>query len=235
MSNYIIRLDDAAPKRDKAKWDRMENLLDRYGIKPLVGVIPDIKDPMMDRYPFDFDFWDRVHRFEEKGWIIAMHGYQHLYTTKCGGINPVNKRSEFAGETIDVQCEKIRSGLMIMRSHGLEPRVFFAPSHTFDENTVSALKSESEIKIISDTIAADVYTKYGMTFVPQQSGKVRKLPFRTVTFCYHPNSMNDNAFEVLECFLKKYKDKFIPFPVNECSRKQSLFDKLLTFLYFIRR
>ena len=29
-----------------------------------------------------------------------------------------------------------------MRSHNLDPEVFFAPSHTFDENTLQALKEE---------------------------------------------------------------------------------------------
>ena len=41
MSQYILRLDDASDYMDVKKWQRMEELLDRYGIKPLVGVIPD--------------------------------------------------------------------------------------------------------------------------------------------------------------------------------------------------
>ena len=79
-----------------------------------------------------------------------------------------------------------------MREHGIDPKVFFAPAHTFDNNTLIALKECSNIRIISDTIANDIYTKYGFTFVPQQAGRVRKQPFRTVTFCYHPNTMNDD-------------------------------------------
>lgn len=65
MSKYIIRLDDACEKRNIANWDRMEKLLDSYGVKPLVGVIPDCQDPMMEQYPTDLDFWDRVHTWEK--------------------------------------------------------------------------------------------------------------------------------------------------------------------------
>ena len=38
MSQYILRLDDASDYMDVKKWQRMEELLDRYGIKPLVGI-----------------------------------------------------------------------------------------------------------------------------------------------------------------------------------------------------
>ena len=34
MSKYLLRLDDASDYMDVEKWQRMENLLDKYGIKP---------------------------------------------------------------------------------------------------------------------------------------------------------------------------------------------------------
>lgn len=89
-----------------------------------------------------------------------------------------------------------------MRAHGIVPRVFFAPSHTFDENTLTALRECSAIRILSDTVANDVYTKDGFTFVPQQTGSVRALPLKTVTFCYHPNVMDDATFERWKRFLR---------------------------------
>jgi len=234
MEKYIIRLDDACEKCDIEKWDRIEQILDKYRVKPLVGVIPHCEDPMMDQYEIDAEFWERVDSWISKGWIIAMHGYNHVYGTECGGINPVNKRSEFAGESLEVQKSKISKGVAIMREHGIDPKVFFAPAHTFDNNTLIALKECSNIRIISDTIANDIYTKYGFTFVPQQAGRVRKLPFKTVTFCYHPNVMNDDEFVRLEKFLKRYKN-YVPFPLEETTRKLSIVDLLLNRLYFIRR
>lgn len=231
MAKYIMRLDDACERRDIKKWNRMEELLDLYGIRPLVGVIPHCEDPAMKEYPVDEHFWDRVKCWKKKDWTIAMHGYNHVYVTKCGGINPVNARSEFAGLPIEEQKDKIKKGVLIMREHGINPKVFFAPSHTFDENTLVALREESDIRIISDTIAMAPYSKYGFTFVPQQSGRVRKLPLRMVTFCYHPNMMKDSDFERLEIFLQKNKDSFIIFPVQNVNRKVNVFDKLLNAVY----
>lgn len=235
MSKYIMRLDDACEKRDQANWNRMEQLLDSYEIKPLVGVIPHCEDPMMEKYEIDHNFWKRVDDWLAKGWEIALHGYNHVYGTKDGGINPVNNRSEFAGESIEVQKNKIKSAVSLMREKGLEPKVFFAPSHTFDENTILALKEESSIRIISDTIANDSYAEYGMTFVPQQSGRARILPFRTVTFCYHPNTMRDIDFNRLEDFLREKSKRFIPFPTEVSHRKKTIFDRILHYLYFVRR
>lgn len=237
MSKYIIRLDDASNFMDSEKWQQMEDLLDKYNIKPLVGVIPDNRDPsLLETYVRDPQFWNKVARWKNKGWELAMHGCYHKYTTEEGGMNPVNKRSEFAGVPLDNQRAMIRHGLEILKSHNIEPKVFFAPSHTFDENTLIALKDESDIRIISDTIANDVYFANGFYFIPQQSGRVRKLPFKTVTFCYHPNMMKDEDFDNLSAFLKLNKESFVPFSnIESIKRQQSMLDKMLRKIYFAKR
>lgn len=235
MSKYIIRLDDACEKMDVEKWDRMEKLLDKYKVKPLVGVIPHCEDPMMDKYEFDAEFWKKVEIWKNKGWTIAMHGYNHVYGTPCGGMNPVNKRSEFAGLSYEEQAEKIERGWEILIDYGFHPEVFFAPSHTFDENTLKALKNKTTIRVISDTIASDVYKKDDFWFIPQQSGSVRKLPLKTVTFCYHPNTMTDKSFEILEAFLDSYQNRFTEYTeLNMKKRKISLCDRLLQKIYFLK-
>lgn len=50
---YILRLDDASEYRDLGKWRRMTELLRKYNIKPIFGVIPDCKDPELTKYPID--------------------------------------------------------------------------------------------------------------------------------------------------------------------------------------
>lgn len=235
MCKYILRLDDACEKRDIANWDRMETLCDRYGVRPLVGVIPHCEDPKMQQYPVDDKFWNRVVSWRAKGWAIAMHGYNHVYVTKDGGINPVNHQSEFVGLPLDVQKQKIHKGLTVFQMHGLQPRVFFAPSHTFDLNTLEALRTESDIRIISDTVASRPYQKYGFTFVPQQSGHAQRLPVAVATFCYHPNGMSDASFSKLEIFFQSFKDDFISFPLEPVTRKRSLYDTVLEKMYFARR
>lgn len=236
MGNYIMRLDDASDHMDIGKWQRMESLLDRYEIKPIFGIIPENRDEsLVSRYETNPLFWQKVCGWVEKGWTPAMHGYQHCYVTEEGGINPVNKRSEFAGLPYEEQAEKIRKGYKILVEHNINPGIFFAPSHTFDENTLKAIKAETPIRIISDTVAWDVYKDGDFWFIPQQSGKVRSLPFRTVTFCYHPNTMEDKSFEVLESFLKENRILFSTVAtIRLKDRSKSIWDNLLQRIYLAR-
>ena len=137
-----------------------------------------------------------------KGWQIALHGYDHVCTTKSGGMNPVWNRSEFAGLAFKEQCAKIQKGLAILHSHQLYPHYFFAPSHTFDEQTIEALRSETDIRIISDTYGRWPYKKNGFWFIPQIAGHCMRMPLPGIyTFCFHPNTMNETAFHHLESFL----------------------------------
>ena len=230
---YIIRLDDASELMDEKKWNRVEEILDKYNVKPIVGIIPKNEDPMFNKYKKNKDFWSRARKWQQKGWIIALHGYEHRYVTKNAGINPVHKRSEFAGLNINIQREKIKKGYLILGNHKIKPEVFFAPSHTFDKNTVKALKMETNIRIISDTIANDVYFYDDFYYIPQQSGRVRKLPFKTTTFCYHPNFMSDSEFIKLDAFIEKNKNKFQKYKLKK--RRKNLYDILLGKLYFILR
>ena len=233
--SYYIRLDDACEKRHQENWDRVEEILDRFQIKPLVGIIPHCEDSAMGIYCEDPAFWQRVKLWKKKGWALALHGYTHVCITDQGGLNPVNKRSEFAGVPLEKQKEKIRKGIAVLNKHGIEPKIFFAPSHTFDKNTLIALKECSDIRIISDTIANKPYSQCGFTFIPQQSGKVRNLPLDTVTFCYHPNTMKNTDFVELVNFLNANRIKFKDFPEEQISRNKNWYDKILNFLYFARR
>ena len=234
---YMIRLDDASEYMNIERWDRMERLLDENGIKPLVGVIPENRDPVLtEQFPKDPAFWEKARAWQEKGWRIALHGYEHVYSTSCGGINPVHDHSEFAGHPLEVQRQKIRSGLAILQKHGLRPDVFFAPSHTFDENTLEALRQESDIRIISDTAANDTYCRNGFTFIPQQAGRVRKLPFKLTTICLHPNYATDGEFAEIETFFRAYAGELLdPNSIVLTKRKKSLLDVAYEKMYFLKR
>ena len=236
LSQYILRLDDASDHMDLEKWGRMEKLLDKYEIKPIFGIIPKNGDEsLVSKYERNPDFWSLMHSWIDKGWIPAMHGYEHRYVTKDGGINPVNKRSEFAGLPYGEQAEKIRKGYQILIEQGIKPEIFFPPSHTFDENTLKAIKDETPIRIISDTIAWDVYKDGEFWFIPQQSGSVRRLPFKTVTFCYHPNTMTEKSFDDIEVFFQQQKDSFVAYTRKLLlTRKCSVIDNILKTIYMMR-
>lgn len=230
---FYIRLDDASEYINVCNWDRIERLFDKYNVRPLFGMIPCNKDEQLTVYGVDKSYTKRVERWIEKGWIPALHGYTHCLYPSNGGINPVNKYSEFVGKTKEEQKELLRLGLQSLREFGITPKVFFAPAHTFDSNTLKALKEISEIRIISDTVSNRSYTDGYFTFVPQQSGHVRVLPFKEVTFCYHPNIMSDDDFVSLERFLEKHKiDRF---PIQLAERRKSILDRFISFLYFARR
>lgn len=234
---YLIRLDDASEYMDIEKWNRIEKILDRYNIKPIVGIIPNNEDnELVNKYSKNLEFWEKVKVWRKKEWEIALHGFNHVCSTNDGGINPVNNRSEFAGVKIEVQRQKIRDGIKAFKSKDINPKVFFAPSHTFDKNTLEALKIESNIRIISDTVANNLYKDGEFYFIPQQSGHVQKLPFKLVTFCYHPNNMSEFDFNLLESFVKKNRNEFGSFEdIIFKDRKLRFFDIFLRKSYFVIR
>ena len=45
---------------DKAKWQRIFNILDYYGVRPMVGIIPHNEDPLQMIDAPDAEFWDEV-------------------------------------------------------------------------------------------------------------------------------------------------------------------------------
>lgn len=238
--SYLLRLDDACPTMNHFLWGEMENLLDKYGVKPMVGVIPHNEDPKQMIEPENYEFWSGVKRWEEKGWAIALHGYNHVYKSNDGleGLNPLWMRSEFAGVPLEDQRKKIREGMSIMHEHRITPKYFFAPSHTFDENTLVALKEESDIRIISDTVATHPYRYKEFVFIPQFSGSCREMKIKGLfTFCLHPNTMSDEAFENTEKFLIEHSYEFTSFNAIDVDniKKKGIVDRVLSWLYFTQR
>lgn len=237
-SKYLLRLDDACETMDQDRWGRLESILDRHGICPMVGVIPANKDMDQAINPPDPAFWEKVKKWESQGWAIALHGYDHCCITKKPGINPLWPRSEFAGVSLDQQKVKIREGVRIFRGHGINPRFFFAPSHTFDLNTLEALRTESDIRIISDTIATMPYRWRGFSFVPQMGGRCREMKIPGIwTICLHPSAMSDKDLSELEMFASRHADEFMSFDDIDYSGLQSknLVGRFLSSAYFINR
>lgn len=237
---YLIRLDDACPTMDAARWQRMFDILDRNGIRPMVGVIPANEDPQQQVDAPDPLFWENVVSWQQKGYTIALHGYTHVYLTTQGlnGLNPMWTRSEFAGLPLAEQKQKIRLGIVCMREHGINPTYFFAPSHTFDEDTLVALREESDVRIISDTIATHPYRYKGFVFIPQFGGRCRKMRLSgTFTFCLHPSTMTDADFADTERFLSAHRSEFASFDALDLSNvgSKSIKDRLLAFAYFTLR
>jgi hypothetical protein ELI_2404 len=242
MGKYLLRLDDACDTMNLKKWSRIEEILDKYKILPLIALIPNNRDKNMIKQVKIQNFECIIERWKNKGWEIGQHGYDHCYLNSCGGINPVNFRSEFAGVSLEKQLEKIQLGKKIMlEKYNIESNIFIAPSHTFDENTIIALKKNNIFKI-SDGKFLYPYKYKDVVFIPQQVGDFRKIIFSGIwTFCYHPNEMQENDFKKFEKFLEKNKDKFITFKdidltnLKEITKFESLFSKVYFFLKSLKR
>lgn len=241
MNNkYLIRLDDACPTMDGVKWQRMFDILDRYGVRPMVGIIPHNEDPKQEIDAPDVEFWYKAKLWQQKGYAIALHGYNHCYISDEGlkGLNPLWSRSEFAGVPYDVQKQKIRDGFEILSNHGVKPKYFFAPSHTFDENTLKALRECTDIRIISDTIATKPYKRGDFVFLPQLGGHCTEMKINGIwTFCLHPSAMSEENFVATETFIRLHKEEFVGFCDLDLQalKPKNMKSRLLSWIYFTRR
>ncbi len=202
-----IRMDDITPDMDYARFSRFKALLDKHDIKPLIGVVPDNRDEKLAIEEPHKDFWNMVKELEENGWTIAMHGLNHLYTTKDPGIFPIGGKSEFAGLSLAKQDEMIREGKRILRDNGITTDIFMAPSHSFDKNTIRVLK-KNDFYILTDGFGFGPFRSKGMVYYPisvKRSSSLKDDRKGLVTFVYHANTMEDKDFDKLEKLLETGK------------------------------
>lgn len=174
-------------------WTEIESLLLRYGVRPILAVVPDIKDPSLVVTPPVDDFWERVRGWQSRGWAIALHGYQHVYVNSNRGILGLTPRSEFAGLSCQVQEEKLRRGLDIFACEGVLADCWVAPSHSFDWTTVGLLV-DIGVHVISDGLWKWPHTDdRGVTWVPQQLWRdLHPMPPGVWTVCIHFNNWGEH-------------------------------------------
>lgn len=207
-----IRMDDITPDMDYTKFLRFKELCDLYGIKPLIGVVPDNKDDNLHIEPAHEDFWEYIKTLQKDGWQIALHGYRHIYTSKKMGCFPLNRLSEFAGINYEEQYKMLKFGKDTLSKNGVETDMFMAPAHSFDKNTIKALK-ELGFNRITDGFGDKPYLKQGIIFYPisfKQSSSLEKENGYT-TFVVHANTMNDKDFERYEKMFASHKNMFISY------------------------
>lgn len=211
-ARYLIRLDDIAPNMAWDRFHRLAAAFDQHAIKPLLGVIPDNRDPQLLQFPLgDGDFWDEMRSRQASGWEIAQHGYQHCYVTNDCGLMGVNGLSEFAGLLYHEQLYKLARGQSLLREHGLEFETFMAPSHSFDVTTLQALRVLG-FTTVTDGFAPFPYVEQGLIFLPQWVAQPRPMPFGIQTFCLHINTMTEAQLDHVEKFLATHAAEFLTFP-----------------------
>jgi hypothetical protein len=236
-ANYLIRMDDACPTMDSQRWARLEGILDAHDIRPIVAVVPDNKDPELNIESPDPEFWNKVRNWQYKGWTIAMHGETHLMRpTDAQQILPFYKRSEFSGLSLTEQSEKLQRAQAVFEREKISVETWIAPAHCFDWITLDALKNCTTVKIISDSIATNVYFQNGFYWVPQQLWEFRDLPFGLWTICLHPNRMDDAALQNFEKNVQAFSGRILNFSnVELVKRNRGLFDRAANAFYWFRR
>lgn len=198
---YIIRLDDICPTMNWDNFLKLKKIFENNNIKPIIGIIPDNQDKTLEIDDCKEDFWGIMRELKNKGWIVAMHGYQHLYSTNESGIIGLNKFSEFSGLPRLQQYEKLKKAKTIIESElNMKIEWWMAPAHSFDNTTCEVLK-DLQFKYVTDGIALYPFRKNGLVWIPQQLWTPKKKLFGLWTICIHPNSIDDKYIDNLEKFI----------------------------------
>lgn len=230
MVKYFFRLDDIAQNMDWNNFYLVAEIFKLHNVRPLIAVIPDVRDPKLTNYPVKENFWSAIKELSDNGWTIAQHGYQHL-SVGNGGILKIHKSGEFGGINLESQKVMIRAGRKIMEGKSIFPKAFVAPRHSFDENTIRALKQNS-FNFISDGIALWPFKKWGIIWLPQILWRPRKGMIGLVTVALHTNTMSVDDIKNLAEFIEKNRNKIGDFrKLMEWYDRVGFFKRVFT--YFI--
>ena len=206
-ARYLLRFDDLCPTVSRSRWRRLRLLIEEFRLKPILAVVPLNCDADLDRSLPDPAFWPQMRALESTGAVIGLHGYRHLCQSRNHSLLGLQPMSEFAGVAAETQREWIRHGLHILRSHGLNPRIWVAPRHGFDKHTLEALRAEG-IYRLSDGFARAPFIRPGVTWIPQQLWGPAHKRSGLWTICMHANTSCDADIERLRSFLAAHSDQF---------------------------
>lgn len=212
----LLRFDDICPTMDWEQWEIAKQMMDKAGVTALLGVVPDCTDPDLMIDAPRIDYWEYIKELQNQGYTIAMHGYHHQFEIKADGLVTKNKISEFAGLPYERQLEKIQKGKEILNSHGIATDVFFAPAHSYDDNTLRALAA-CGFKYVSDGLSSKPYMRQGIKLLPCRSGGIprmeKKSGFVTAVIHAHEWVREDRQTEWkrFENLFKNYSEVIVPF------------------------
>jgi hypothetical protein len=209
-AQYLLRFDDLCPTISPERWGRFRQMIEDFNVRPILAVVPDNQDSELQRSPYDPGFWPELCRMEAAGAVIAVHGYQHLCLSRGSSLLGIHRQSEFAGVDFETQREWIGEGLRILRDKGLNPRLWIAPRHGFDRNTLCTL-SDAGMNVICDGFARIPHQRDGLTWIPQQLWSPVVKSKGLWTICIHPYVARPSEIEGLRRFLRHHGGQFTSF------------------------
>lgn len=209
-----VRMDDITPDMDWKSFDAFCALFEKYGIRPLLGIVPANEDPKLQIGAADPHFYEKMKELQKKGYRLAMHGCHHVYVTKKGGLFPLNAQSEFAGRPEEEQRALLTKGKALLEEQGIYTDIFMAPGHTFDRITVGILR-ELGFSYITDGFGKGPYVRDGMTYLPISF--LRRLCFSDregiTTFVIHANHSTEQELKKYEEMFRANRERFVPYSV----------------------
>lgn len=124
----------------------------------------------------------------------------------------MNRFSEFAGLSFEKQKEMLEKGTAVLKQNGITTDLFMAPAHSYDRNTLKALK-ELGYRRMTDGFGRRPYTWQGMTFYPISFMMSRSLKKKRgySTLVIHSNEISDEGMERYRKMFAEHKDKFISY------------------------
>lgn len=182
-------------------------MIQEFGIRPILAVVPDNRDPELVLAPPDPEFWSQMRAMQAAGATIGLHGYRHLCASRGRSLLPLHRNSEFAGVPVEIQRIWIQAGLAILRRHGLDAQIWVAPRHGFDCATLRSLRREG-ITIVSDALTRKSFRRDGMTWIPQQLWAPMEKRIGVWTICVHSNTAADSLVRELREFLRLHAMHF---------------------------
>ncbi len=209
-AQYLLRFDDLCPTISPSGWERCRALIADFGIRPILAVVPDNQDRHLFDAPRDPSFWTSLKDMESRGATIAAHGYRHLCRSRARSLLNLHRTTEFSGVHVNTQREWIRTGLEILRENGLNPRLWVAPRHGFDRNTLRALR-DLGIEYLSDGFARVPHRRFGVTWIPQQLWSPVVKTKGLWTICIHPSTAASSDWHRLRLFLEMRAAQFTTF------------------------
>jgi len=196
---YLLRFDDLCPQMDEARWRPWAEVMEQFGVKPLLAIVPRNEDPGLMRGSMP-GFWEEMREWQRRGAAIGLHGYRHVCRSQGRSLVPKHRWSEFAGVDGKTQRGWIAEGLRLLREEGLEATVWVAPRHGLDWETVAGVR-DAGIGIVSDGFGVRPYVERGVVWLPQQISRPVVKSEGLWTICLHTNTATDEALQEMEGFL----------------------------------
>lgn len=205
-------MDDITSDMDWEKFYFFQELFEKAGITPLLGVVPECRDVKLHCGEPHEDFYEMMRQLQAKGYSFAIHGCYHLYTTKKGGLFPLNNLSEFAGIPYEKQKEMLAFGKKKLKEQGIDTDIFMAPAHSYDKNTLRALR-ELGITKVTDGFGKAPYTCKGLTFYPISFllGRSLKQKDGVTTLVLHANTVTEADKERYRRIFEEYGKHMISY------------------------